>query len=559
MDRQIVYTNELVYETDFLTGWLQNYIGLGKSLDAILGADTQVNGFACTPTSPASLTVDVAEGQIYLNAQIDPTAYGAIAADTTHYIVKQGIALDGGNFSTPAPGTSGYSINYLIQVIFSETDTENASREFYNSSNPDDPIFNNVAQTRQDLATVSIKAGVAAVTGNQVTPTPDAGNVGLWVITVDYGQTTVTSTDIVAYSGTDFLAEKLKDKISQATADLRYSQITATPAANYFINPLLNISQDYAPGATALTITTGGAGYVADMMRNYSGDGQCDVSIVAHPAGQTDIPGAVQFLRHDQTTVTTSDTPSIQFFIEDVRTLQDEVVTLYVAMKGDSAYVVQSSYQQHFGTGGSATVDSGIFGSNTISTSWGWYSFQITLPSVAGKTIGTRSFLSLSLVLPGAALYEFDLGAVAIFRGTSIHPVTSNGFDYDLQRCKRFYEKSYAYGVKPATVTNVNLQHWQAYASASGIPLTSPTIRVLPKPLDAGTTNSLISIYAPDGTANEILLFPYVGSQANAAADFDEAIPNIPSADCFSIWAASTANETYRCYAHWVFDARYLA
>ena len=68
-------------------------MGLGYALQAILGTTTQVDGLACTPTTPASLAVNVATGSIYTQAAIDATAYGTIAADTVNQIVKQGISL----------------------------------------------------------------------------------------------------------------------------------------------------------------------------------------------------------------------------------------------------------------------------------------------------------------------------------------------------------------------------------------------------------------------------------------------------------------------------------
>ena len=48
--------------------------------------------------------------------------------------------------------------------------------------------------------------GVAATTGTQTTPVVDSGWVGLYVITVNYGQTTVTTAQITTYPGAPFLA-----------------------------------------------------------------------------------------------------------------------------------------------------------------------------------------------------------------------------------------------------------------------------------------------------------------------------------------------------------------
>jgi hypothetical protein len=48
---------------------------------------------------------------------------------------------------------------------------------------------------------VGVKAGTAATTGTQTTPTPDAGYIPLWVVTVPYGDTSVDAGQIVAAPG----------------------------------------------------------------------------------------------------------------------------------------------------------------------------------------------------------------------------------------------------------------------------------------------------------------------------------------------------------------------
>lgn len=229
MDRQIVYPGAIPLETDMLNSNKYALIGLSKLAAAILGTSTLLNGLACTPDSPASLNVNVAAGEIYSLQNVDGTAYSSLAADTTHQIVKQGIRMDAGLLSCPAPGTAGQSINYLIQVTYTDTDSGATVLPYYNASNPaqaySGPANSGTAQNtvRKGICTVAVKAGIAATTGTQTTPAPDAGYVGAWVVTVANGQTTITSGDIALYSGAPFLTERLTDKISQATGDSRYA------------------------------------------------------------------------------------------------------------------------------------------------------------------------------------------------------------------------------------------------------------------------------------------------------------------------------------------------
>lgn len=221
MDRVIVYTNELMQEADLLNTNKSTMIAMGKLTDAILGSSTLLNRLTCTPTTPASLSVLVNPGEIYITADVDDTAYSVLPIDNTHQIQKQGILYDAVTLSCPAPTTTGFSINYLVQIGFNETDTSASSRQFK------DPITGAITtvtknQVRQDKCMVAVKAGAAAATGTQTTPTPDAGYIGAYVVTVANGQTTITSGNITTYTNAPFLTERLTDKISLATGDARY-------------------------------------------------------------------------------------------------------------------------------------------------------------------------------------------------------------------------------------------------------------------------------------------------------------------------------------------------
>lgn len=221
MDRVIVYTNEFVQEADLLNTNKNTMIAMGKLTDAVLGNATLINRLTCTPTSPASLSVLVNPGEIYITADVDDTAYSVLPIDNAHQIQKQGILYDAVTLSCPAPTTTGFSINYLVQIGFNETDSSAASRQF---KDPTTGAITTVTknQVRQDKCIVAVKAGAAATTGSQATPTPDAGYIGAYVVTVANGQTTITSGNITTYANAPFLSERLTDKISQATADARY-------------------------------------------------------------------------------------------------------------------------------------------------------------------------------------------------------------------------------------------------------------------------------------------------------------------------------------------------
>lgn len=254
----IVYTAEVPFETDVLNSNKFPYVGAGRVTAAILGQATLLNGLDCVPTGPATLSADVGSGEIYSLQATDSTPYGVLPVDTNP-LYKQGIYFGPNNFSTPAPVGVGDSINYLIQVAFVEVDNTATTRPYFNPADPDNPFFFTANGTRSDECVVSIKAGVAAPTGTQTTPTPDPGNTGAWVITVANGQTTVDVGDINVYPGAPFITEKLGDKISLATGDARYARIQQAEYDGGIVNGGMVIAQRESLGFSSGLGTPPGA------------------------------------------------------------------------------------------------------------------------------------------------------------------------------------------------------------------------------------------------------------------------------------------------------------
>jgi hypothetical protein len=207
MDRMIIFTQEQGRSVDILFGARAALIGLAKLSQAAFGANTVVRGLPVTPNSPAALNVLVGLGEIYSMADVDATAWGALPADTTDVIVKQGLNMAAQTISTPPPATSGFSVVYLIECQYQDQDTNAAVLPYYNSANPQEPLNGQgglgaaQATQRQGFCVIQAKAGIAAATGTQVTPSVDSGWTALAVVTVANGATTVTSGNISVPAG----------------------------------------------------------------------------------------------------------------------------------------------------------------------------------------------------------------------------------------------------------------------------------------------------------------------------------------------------------------------
>jgi hypothetical protein len=201
MDRVFAYDGEVPQASDILSSNLFAMLEDAYQNRAILGTTTVVAGLACLATTPNSLSVTVGQGSIFALDATDATAYGDLGINSAQ-VVKQGILATAQTLTLTAPTTSGYSQVYLIEAALVDADTGLSVLNYYNSSNPAAP-FQGPANSGQPNYTVrsckcviTLKAGLAAPTGSQTTPALDAGNVGLYTITLTNGQLTIAQNQI---------------------------------------------------------------------------------------------------------------------------------------------------------------------------------------------------------------------------------------------------------------------------------------------------------------------------------------------------------------------------
>ena len=199
MDRTIVYPGAIPLDTDLLTTNRNTMLALGALIGATLGNVSIYDGLAVAPTTPASLSVQVAPGCITQLTTVDATGYGSLPADSTDPLMKMGINVSPTVLTLSAPASSGQSINFLIEATFQEADLNPVVLPYYNAANPASPYLgpNNAgtAQATRRVQSVQLaaKPGAAATTGTQTTPAVDAGWIGVAVVTVSYGQTQINA------------------------------------------------------------------------------------------------------------------------------------------------------------------------------------------------------------------------------------------------------------------------------------------------------------------------------------------------------------------------------
>jgi hypothetical protein len=218
---------------------------IGWLLQSTMGTATGVAGLACTPTSPASLTVNVGPGAIWSFEEIDTTAYGSLSADTSP-LMKMGINAEsaGTSFTLTAPTTSGQSINYLIEASFLEQDGTAVVLPYVNPASPSTPYSgpsnSGAAQNTMRVQSVDLQllAGAPANTGTQTTPATTSGWVPLYVITVNHGQTTITAGGITPAAGAPFLPFTLP----QVTNGHGQCRLSAASTTSLLLSPYNGIN-----------------------------------------------------------------------------------------------------------------------------------------------------------------------------------------------------------------------------------------------------------------------------------------------------------------------------
>jgi len=146
---------------------------------------------------------------------------------------------------------------------------------------------------------------------------------------------------------------------------------------------------------------------------------------------------------------TGNDYAALRQNIEDVRTFAGQTVTLSFWAKGTNPTTEGGLYaysSQTFGSGGSATVTT-TTSKFVLTANWTRYSLTFSVPSIAGKTIGAGSHISVAI---GQALsastesWTLDLWGVQLEAGSVATPfATATGTKQgELAACQRYYWRS---------------------------------------------------------------------------------------------------------------------
>jgi hypothetical protein len=196
---------------------------------------------------------------------------------------------------------------------------------------------------------------------------------------------------------------------------------------------------------------TGGA-YNADRWRTYcdgGGGATYSVSQQSLSAGAiagVDTPYCWQL---NQSVAGSGGTLNLLYqLIENVQTLAGQTATLSFYAKSDATRTaLVPVVTQNFGSGGSSnastTVTATASSPANLTTSWQRFSYNVVLPSISGKTIGTSSYVEIDIKLPINTTQTTQITGVQLEAGSVATPFTtaSGTLQGELAACQRYYQR----------------------------------------------------------------------------------------------------------------------
>jgi hypothetical protein len=191
--------------------------------------------------------------------------------------------------------------------------------------------------------------------------------------------------------------------------------------------------------------------------------------------GQTDVPNnPTHFYRQVVTSSAGAGNFSVvRHAVEDVRSFAGETVTLSFWAKADSNKNISIEFFQNFGSGGfpDPLVQEIGVQKFAITSSWQKITHTVSIPSIAGKTLGTNgnSYLAFLIWFDAGSSFNsrtdslghqsgtFDIAQVKLEEGSfaTDFVLAGGNIEGELSACQRYYEKSYSINTAPGSITQL--------------------------------------------------------------------------------------------------------
>jgi hypothetical protein len=210
------------------------------------------------------------------------------------------------------------------------------------------------------------------------------------------------------------------------------------------------INGDFSIWQRGTSFGTSGV-YSADRWnQTWNGSPTLTVNRQAFTPGTAPVAGyeAQYFLRSDVTVAGSGATYLLfaQQRVEDVRTFAGQTVTFSFWAKSSTSSGIGIGIRQNFGSSGSAEVypTAVDLTGGTTTSSWRRLVYNITFPSISGKTIGAGSYIAFD-IYSGAvnSVHQIDIWGVQAETGsvaTPFVPAGGGSQQAELALCQRYYQ-----------------------------------------------------------------------------------------------------------------------
>ena len=232
--------------------------------------------------------------------------------------------------------------------------------------------------------------------------------------------------------------------------------------------------------------------------------------------GQTDVPNARYYLKHNQTGASTNGNAKLQQKIEDVTRFDGTTVTFSFYAKADSPLTVDVRLIQNFGTGGSPSTsvtvtETGI----SIGTSWNKYTVTKTLGSLSGKTLGTdgehTSYLDVIVDFKETSTFIFEATLFQLEKGLSATEFEHRPYGMELSLCQR-----YCYIPADGSITSGGvIATGAAYTSGNNNTPLYPKVTMRAVPTLTQNTGSGYYVYYYNATSSSTSSLTLSGASTN--------------------------------------------
>lgn len=255
-------------------------------------------------------------------------------------------------------------------------------------------------------------------------------------------------------------------------------------------NRIINGNFDIWQRGLTFAAATGGR-YTADQWTANATGSTIAASRQAFTIGQTAVPGEpLYFYRAVAASVAgAANHVILAHLIEDVRTLAGQQITFSFYAKADATKNIVVEFAQYFGAGGAPSADVLINPTTCgLTTAWQRFTITTTVPSVAGKTVGTTETGSfqINIWMDAGSNYNsrvnnlgqqsgtFDFARIQLERGDVATTFEERSVGEELALCQRYYHKTYDMDVAPGTVTNAGAIQFTASGTGHVQPLRYP-------------------------------------------------------------------------------------